>query len=69
MVCWMAYLELVKQLTGVGDEDARRILQDIEGEVGHDKNLIKAIVDAEKEGLARRLRKKRRKEEKTIAYA
>ena len=69
MVCWMKFLELVKQLTGVSDDDAKEILEDIEDEVGHDENLIKAVVDAEKEGLKKRLRKKKKDVEESIAYS
>ena len=65
----MKFMELVKQLTGVSDDDAREILEDIEDEVGHDENLIKAVVDAEKEGLKKRLRKKKKREEEaSVAY-
>lgn len=50
----------------ITDEDARRILEDVEKEVGHNPNLIKAMIDYEKHGLIRRLKRKRKESE--IAY-
>lgn len=74
MVCWMKYINAVKKYLGnynINDEQAKDILLDIEDEVGHNSELIKAIVDFEKEGLIKRLKKKKKKktEEKHIAYA
>jgi hypothetical protein len=70
MVCWMKYVNAVKKLAKVSEEDAIAILKDIEDEVGHDENLIKAVVDAEREGLKKRLRKKKRsKAEESVAYS
>ncbi|MCD6522207.1 MAG: hypothetical protein J7K68_00505 [Candidatus Diapherotrites archaeon] len=68
MVCWMIYVNLVKQLTGVSEKDAIDILRDIEEEVGHNKELIKAVVDAEGPNLIKRLKRKKHKK-KNIAYA
>lgn len=67
MTCWMKFVSLVARLAKVSEEDAIRILQDVEDDVGHDENLIKAVVDAEREGLKKRLRKKK-KEEESMAY-
>lgn len=69
MTCWMKYLNLVMRLAKVSEGDAEKILKDIEDEVGHDENVIKAVVDAEREGLIKRLRKKKRVKEESIAYA
>ena len=69
MVCWMAFLDKVKRLTGVSEKDAIAILKQIEGEIGHNKLLIGAVVDSEGANLTKRLKKrKRQKEEATIAY-
>ncbi|MCD4740042.1 hypothetical protein K8R43_02490 [archaeon] len=69
MTCWMKFVSLVARLAKVSEEDAIKILQSIEDDVGHDENLIKAIVDAEREDLIKRLRKKKKREEEAaIAY-
>ena len=71
MVCWMMFKDLVRKLTGVSDKEAVEILKDIENEVGHDTNLIKAVIDFEGQGLVKRLKKKRKakeKEEQSMAY-
>ena len=66
----MKFLKYVQELTGVSEKDAEDILKDIEDEVGHDENLIKAMVDMEKENLVKRLRKKKRVKEleESMAY-
>jgi hypothetical protein len=51
----------------ITDENAEEILKDIEKEVGHNHELIKAIVDIEDEKLMKRLKKK--KKEVDVAYA
>ena len=77
MVCYLAFKQLVKDLLkkhNVNDQEAIEILQDIEKEVGHNRELIKAIIDFEKEGLIRRLKKRKKQkeseeEEQTMTYA
>lgn len=74
MVCWMRYINTVKKYLrnyDISDEQAKDILLDIEDEVGHNADLIKAIVDFEREALIKRLKKKRKKKAKGkhIAYA
>jgi hypothetical protein len=74
MVCWMMFLDVVKNYLreyNVTDQEAKEILLDIENEVGHNKDLIKAVVDFEKEGLIKRLKKKKKAKgrEKEMAYA
>jgi predicted nucleotidyltransferase len=67
----MKFLDFVANKAGVSQEDARDILKEIENEVGHDENLIKAVVDAEdSEALLKRLKKKRKKKEReeSISY-
>lgn len=66
MVCYLIYKNLVKKLLGnkISDADAEEILKDIEKEVGHNHNLIKAVIDFEGAGLAKRLKKKKKKEQK-----
>ena len=72
MVCWMRFLDTVKQYLreyNISDEQAKEILLDIENEIGHNPNLIKAVVDSEKENLIKRLKKKsREKEKESMAY-
>lgn len=73
MTCWMMFLDVVKKYLrdyNVTDQEAKEILQDIEKEVGHNKELIKAVVDFEQAGLIRRLKKKKKEEEaeKEAAY-
>ena len=53
----------------LSDEEVIEILKDVEKEVGHNVNLIKAVIDLEKEGLIKRLKKKKKITEKEIAYA
>jgi len=74
MVCWMQYIKDIKQLLSqynLSDEQAAVILKDIERDVGHNANLIKATVDTEKEDLIKRLRKKKteKEESKSMSYA
>ena len=75
MACYLMFKQLVKDLLkkyNVNDEQAVEILLDIEQEVGHNKELIKAIIDFEKESLIRRLKKKKKQiksEEETMTYA
>jgi hypothetical protein len=72
MVCWLVFLNVVKKYLSaynVNDEEAKEILLDIEKEVGHNKDLIKAVVDFEKEGLIKRLKKKKKARGKEMAYA
>lgn len=72
MVCWMRFLNVVKEYLreyNLSDEDAKEILRDVEKEVGHNENLIKAMIDLEKKKLIRRLKKKKKIEEKEIAAA
>jgi len=65
----MAFLNKVRELTGLPEQDAIVILKDIEDEVGHDKLLIGAIVDTEGSALIKRLKKKKKqKQESSIAY-
>ena len=73
MTCWMKFLGSVKNYLSeynVNDLEARQILENIEKEVGHNPNLIKAIVDSEKAGLIRRLKRRSRekKKEEEVAY-
>ena len=73
MTCWMKFLGSVKNYLreyNVTDLEARQILEDIEREVGHNVNLIKSVVDMEKAGLIKRLkrRSKEKKKEEEMAY-
>jgi len=73
MTCWMKFLGSVKNYLreyNVTDLEARQILEDIEREVGHNVNLIKSVVDMEKTGLIKRLkrRSKEKKKEEEVAY-
>jgi hypothetical protein len=71
MVCWMIFKDLVRKLTGVSDKEAVEILKNVENEVGHDTNLIKAVIDYEGADLVKRLKKRqkaREKEEQSMAY-
>lgn len=52
----------------ITDEQAKYILLDIEKEVEHNPNLIKAIVDFEKEDLIKRLKRKGKEKKKDLAY-
>jgi hypothetical protein len=73
MTCWMKFLGSVKNYLreyNVTDLEARQILENIEREVGHNVNLIKSVVDMEKAGLIKRLkrRSKEKKKEEEMAY-
>jgi len=73
MTCWMKFLGTVKNYLSeynVNDLEARQILESIEKDVGHNPNLIKAVVDTEKAGLIKRLkrRSKEKKKEEEVAY-
>jgi hypothetical protein len=71
MTCWMRFIGTVKRyLKGyrISDQDAREILEDVERDVGHDANLIKAVIDLEREGLIKRLKRKKKKREVQLAY-
>ncbi|MBI2529743.1 MAG: hypothetical protein HYW05_01195 [Candidatus Diapherotrites archaeon] len=63
MTCWMMYLNYVRKLlkNKITNDEAVEILRDIEGQFGHDKVTIKAVIDAEKENLIKRLGKKEKK--------
>lgn len=70
MTCYLMFKNLVKEKLkrfNITDENAEEILKDIEKEVGHNHELIKAIVDIEDEKLMKRLKKK--KKEVDVAYA
>lgn len=69
MTCWLKYLPDVKgylRAYSVTEQDAKEILRDIEGEVGHNAALIGKVVEREKAALIRRL--KRRRKEAELAY-
>ena len=71
MVCYLVFKDTVKERLkkfNVTDSQAVEILQDIEREVGHNRELIKAVVDLEGENLIKRLKKKKKKEEE-MSYA
>jgi len=71
MTCWMKFTGAVKNYLkeyNVTDNEARQILESIEKEVGHNANLIKSIVDMEKAGLIKRLKKRAKAKESEIAY-
>ena len=72
MTCWMKFLGTVKGYLGqynINDSEAKQILEDIERDVGHNPNLIKAVVDTEKAGLIKRLkRRSKEKKEEEVAY-
>lgn len=74
MTCYLMFKNAVKEILkkyNVNDEQAVEILKDVEKEVGHNKELIKAIVDLEGENLIKRLKKKKEKskKEELIGYA
>ncbi|MBI1973184.1 hypothetical protein HYS54_00070 [Candidatus Micrarchaeota archaeon] len=73
MTCYLRYLDAVKRFAKVGEADAKEILESVAREEGHNLELIKAVVDFEKENLRKRLRKKavkeKAKEEQSLAYA
>ena len=71
MTCWMKFMGAVKNYLreyNVTDNEARQILESIEKDVGHNPNLIKSIVDMEKAGLIKRLKKRVKEKESEIAY-
>lgn len=71
MTCWMKFTGAVKNYLreyNVTDNEARQILESIEKEVGHNANLIKSVVDMEKAGLIKRLKKKAKEKEPEMAY-
>lgn len=57
------YLNYVRKLlkNRITNGEAAEILKDIEGQFGHDKTTIKAVIDAEKENLIKRLERKKKK--------
>ena len=66
------FIDIVKKYLAeynVNDDEAKEILEDIEKQVGHNKELIKATVDFEKENLIRRLKKRQKKKEISAAYS
>lgn len=69
MVCYLVFKNLVKKYlkNQVTDSQAEDILRDIESEVGHDMNLIKTVVVFEGAGLAKRLKKKKKREIREVA--
>jgi len=67
------FISVVKQYLkkyNINDDEARQILEDIEKQVGHNHNLIKATVDFEGENLIKRLKRKQKKKKEvaTAAY-
>ena len=67
MVCWMKYVNTVQKYLkdyDVNREQAEEILRDVEKQVGHNVELIKAVVDFEKGNLISRLKKKKKGKEK-----
>lgn len=72
MTCYLMFKNAVKNYLkkyNVNDEQATEILLDIEREVGHNKELISAVVDLERENLIKRLKKKKEKREVAMTYA
>ena len=72
MTCYLMFKNLVKEMLknfNVTDEEVVEILEDIENEVGHNKELIKAVVDFEGEALIKRLKKKKKQKEIEMTYA
>ena len=72
MTCYLMFKDAVKSILkkyNVNDKQAVEILLDIEREVGHNKELIGAVVDLERENLIKRLKKKEKKRETASAYA
>jgi len=76
MVCWMMFVQQVRKLlkNRITNDEAVEILKDIEEQFGHDKVTIRAVIDAEKENLIKRLerrksKKEKEKERKLQAYA
>ncbi|GEM_PF-4805923 len=61
MTCWLKYVPDVKRYLKqykLNDSQAGYILEGIEKEVGHNPELIKAVVDFEKKNLIKRLKRK-----------
>jgi hypothetical protein len=71
MTCYLAFINLVKQRLKVTDSEAEEILRDMEREVGHNHELIKALIDIEGELMLKRLkkRKKKKNKEEEVSYA
>ena len=72
MTCYLVFKNLVKEMLksfNVTDEEVVEILEDVENEVGHNKELIKAVVDFEREALIKRLKKKKKQKEIEMTYA
>ncbi|NYZ79727.1 hypothetical protein H0N95_00580 [Candidatus Micrarchaeota archaeon] len=72
MVCYLVFKNAVKNILkkyNINDEQSVEILQDIEREVGHNHELIGAVVDLEGENLIKRLKKKEKKKEIAMTYA
>lgn len=71
MVCWMKYINTVQKYLkdyDVNREQAEEILRDVEKQVGHNAELIKAVVDFEKKNLINRLKKKKKEKQKEEVY-
>ena len=71
MTCWLRFVGNVKgylKTYKLSDKQAKQILEDIEREVGHNPNLIKAVVDLEKGSLIKRLKRREKEKEIEIAY-
>lgn len=72
MTCYLMFKNLVKEMLknfNVTDEEVIEILEDVEKEVGHNKELIKAVVDFEQKALIKRLKKKKKQKEIEMTYA
>ncbi|MEM0372258.1 MAG: hypothetical protein QXO69_00220 [archaeon] len=72
MTCYLMFKNAVKNYLkkyNVNDEQAIDILMDIEREVGHNRELISAVVELERENLIKRLKKKREKRDVAMTYA
>ena len=72
MTCYLVFKNLVKEMLknfNVTDEEVVEILEDVENEVGHNKELIKEVVDFEREALIKRLKKKKKQKEIEMTYA
>ena len=72
----MMFVQQVRKLlkNRITNDEAVEILKDIEEQFGHDKVTIRAVIDAEKENLIKRLerrksKKEKEKERKLQAYA
>ena len=67
MTCYLMFINLVKQRLKIGDSEAEEILRDMEQEVGHNHEMIKALIDLEGQLMLKRLKKRKKKEE--VSYA